>query len=228
MTRAQVLNVLVEAIQALASNRPVRVGIDGRSGAGKTTLADELAERLRAKGRTCIRASLDDFHPPGYAERLRQNGFTPAAYMKEAYDYAAFKRLVLEPLGPRGDRRCRLTLGGSEEQPVSEAWLDVAQDTVLLADGLFLLVPLLRPLWDFSIWLDVDWKIMLMRSPKRDASWQGSEDPIREGYRTGWIPRHLLYEESVRPHELVDIVVDNSHLEHPYLVRVRPPARRVP
>ena len=45
--RQQVLGGLAERILALRLDHPTRVGIDGHSAAGKTTLAGELAATLR-------------------------------------------------------------------------------------------------------------------------------------------------------------------------------------
>jgi uridine kinase len=228
VNRAQVLDSIQAAILRKPSSRPLRVAIDGRSGAGKTTMADELADRLEAQGRPCLRASIDDFHPPGFLQRAAAGGFTPEAYLREGYDYAAFRQLVLDPLAPQGDRRCRLDFWNAfDDEPFAEDWVDAPENAILLADGVFLLVPLLRPHWDFTLWLDVDWEIMLRRAAHRDPSAVASRDPIREGYRTGWIQRHTLYEQTTRAHELADIVVDNSDLQHPYIVRARPAPRRV-
>jgi uridine kinase len=229
VTREQVLLAIESAILRKPSKRPLRIAIDGRSGAGKTTLADELADRLEAQARPCLRASIDDFHPPGFRQRAAGNGFTPQSFLKEGYDYASLRSLLLEPLGPNGSRRCRLDLWNSfDDVPFPEEWVDAPENAVLLVDGVFLLVPLLRPLWDFSIWLDVDWEVMLRRAAHRDPAFIASRDPIREGYRTGWIQRHTLYEQTTRAHELVDIVVDNSDVQHPYIVRARPAPRNVP
>jgi uridine kinase len=229
LTREQVLLAIEAAILQKPAKRPLRVAIDGRSGAGKTTLADELADRLEARGRPCLRASIDDFHPPGYRQRAAAHGFTPEAFLREGYDYDALRRLLLEPLGPKGSRRCRLDFWNSfDDVPFPEDWVDAPEDAIALVDGVFLLVPLLRPHWDFTIWLDVDWAVMLRRAANRDPAWQASRDPMREGYRTGWIQRHSLYEQKTRAHELVDLVVDNSDVQHPYIVRARPAPRTVP
>jgi uridine kinase len=229
MNSAQVLAFLVDAIAALPVQRPLRVGIDGRSGAGKTTLADALADRLEALGRVCLRASLDDFHPPGHAQRERAGGYTPAQYLQEGYAYAKIRELLLDPFGPQGNRRCRLDFWNShDDQAFPEDWLEVERDAILLVDGVFLHAPALREQWDFTIWLDIDWQVMLLRGARRDGTWGGPTELLRDAYKTGWIPRHLWYEESVHPHERVDVVIDNSDVEHPYLVRAPRPIRRVP
>jgi uridine kinase len=229
LKRAQVLETLETQLLAMPSKRPLRVAIDGRVGAGKTTLADELADRLEAQGRPCLRTSLDDFHFPGYRQRAATNGFTTEAYLREGYDYAAFLRLVLEPLGRNGNRRCRLDLWNAfDDEPFAEDWVEAPDDVILIADGVFLLGPVLRPAWDFTIWLDVDWDVMLRRAAQSDSNRVTSLEPIRDGQGGGWMPRHTLYEQQTRPYDIVNVVVDNSDLQHPYVVRARPGPRRVP
>jgi len=51
-------------ILALEAPHPLRIGIDGFCAAGKTTLANAVAEKLEAKERRVIRASADNFQNP--------------------------------------------------------------------------------------------------------------------------------------------------------------------
>lgn len=229
MNSSQVLGLLVDAILRLPTHRPLRIGIDGRSGAGKTTLADTLADRFEALHRACLRATLDDFHPPGYAAREKAGGFTPAEYLRDCYDYTKIRELLLDPFGPKGSRRCRLDYWNvHDDEPFPEEWLVVEEDAILLVDGVLLHTPPLRDQWDFSIWLDVDWQIMLQRGARRDGTPGGAAELLRDAYETGWIPRQLCYEESVHPHERADMVIDNSDVQHPYVVRAPRPTRRAP
>jgi uridine kinase len=229
MKSPHVLTFLVDAIEALPRQRPCRVGIDGRSAAGKTALADALADRLEALGRECLRASLEDFHPPGHNQREKAGALTPAEYLQQGYDFAKIRELLLDPLGPDGNRRCRLDCWNShDDQPFPEDWQDAARDAIVLVDGLFLHTPPLRDQWDFTIWLGVDLQSMLRRQAQRDGTPGGPAELVREAYKTGWLPRHLFYEESVHPHERVDVVIDNSDVGHPYVVRAPRPKRRAP
>lgn len=190
MNRADVVSALVGAVLRAPSSGPLRVGIDGRSAAGKTTLADELARRIASSGRVCARASIDDFHPPGYVERAAAGDFTPESYPYEGYDLAAFRRRLCEP-----------------------------REATLVVDAAYLFLPELRDCFELTIWLEIDFDTMLARAEKRDIAWLGSIDRVRERYERHWIPRHRFYEEALRPRERADIVVDTTDLERPRIVR---------
>ena len=51
-TRDGLLSDLAEAVSSVTPAHPTRVAIDGIPGAGKTTLADELADVLRPRPRS--------------------------------------------------------------------------------------------------------------------------------------------------------------------------------
>ncbi len=70
--RSEVVATLADAVTSLRVGHPTRVAVEGRSAAGKTTLADELSEVVRARGRDVIRASIDDFHRPGHKVRSQR------------------------------------------------------------------------------------------------------------------------------------------------------------
>src|SRR6266542_5592835 len=78
--RADLLDDLSATLLELNAEQPKLVAIDGRSAAGKTTLADELALMVRLQGRPVLRCSMDDFHPPGHKYRSRERPYTPLSY----------------------------------------------------------------------------------------------------------------------------------------------------
>jgi uridine kinase len=215
-----VVRWLAEELAGRRAAGPLRVAVDGRSAAGKTTLADELDAVLRGLGRACVRASIDDFHPPGHAGRSRAGAWTPERYYAEGFDYRTVRELLLAPLGPGGDRRCRLALWDAfHDAPAAGEVVQVPEDAVVVVDGAFLLRPELRDCWDYVIWVQVDPDTMVERGVARDVAWVGPEQAVRERYRRLWIPLHELYERHTGAPGLADVVVDNSDPAHPRLER---------
>lgn len=224
VARSDVINALADAMVALRVDHPTRVAVDGRSAAGKTTLADELAQAIRARGREAIRASIDDFHRPGHKYRSQRGGWTPRSYYDEGYDYAAFLDLLLRPLGPGGSRRCRTALFDSfHDTWLPEEWRAVGDRAVAIVDGVFLLRPELAGHWDYVIWVDIDMETMVARARRRDVAWVGSEEAAETHYRRHWIPTHELYERLTGAPERADAVVDNRFPRKPRLLRLTRP-----
>lgn len=224
--RAALLTALAALITSITPERPLRIGIDGRSAAGKTTLADELATALRAAGREVMRASIDDFHLPGHAGRSRRGEWTPQSYYDEGYDYDAFARFVLRPLGPGGDRRCRPALFDSlHDQLLPEEWRELAPDVVAVVDGVFLQRAEFVQHWDYLIWLDVDAETIVQRARQRDLAWLGANaaDEVERRYRERVLPAHALYERLTGAPTRAHAIIDNRNPARPVISRLARP-----
>lgn len=70
------------------------IGVDGASGTGKSTLADEVAGILADRGRHVIGASIDSFHRPR-AKRYRRGDASPEGYYRDSHDLLAVRRALL-------------------------------------------------------------------------------------------------------------------------------------
>jgi uridine kinase len=220
--RARVVEALARAVTSLQLPHPARVGIDGWSGAGKTTLADELAAAVQAAGRQTLRASFDNFHRKGHKYRSMRGEWTPRLYFDEGYDYAVFRSWLLEPLGPGGSRRCRTAMLDSfNDVLLPEEWHELAEDAMVIVDGIFLLHPELAGHWDYVIWLEVDVETLIVRACQRDTAWIGSAAAVEQRYRQFRQPVHELYERLASPVAHAHAIVDNRHIEQPRLVLLR-------
>ncbi|HEU4348669.1 MAG TPA: uridylate kinase [Actinoplanes sp.] len=188
---------LADRIVQITIDHPVRVCVDGPSAAGKTTLADGLAQVLRG-GRTVIRAELDHFM--AMVEDPDAHPYdSPESFYRDAWDYPAIRAQVLEPLGPGGNRRYRTAPG----EPVRTA----PDDAILLADGVFLQRPELDACWDLRIYLDIEPAESLRRAVDRDRHWMGGAAAAERRYRTTYLPAELRYQAEVRPRDRAQIMI---------------------
>jgi len=219
--REAVLGDVVERIVGCGPGR-LLVGIDGRSGAGKSTFADEVAVRLAGRNRTVVRSTTDSFHRPR-AERMRRGPTSAEGYFLDSYQLSA---IVDDLLRPFADGRTRVRTAAFDEpsdRPLDVHADGVPDDAVLVFDGLFLHRAELAAFWDLTVYLDAD--------IRREAEWlayleqdlpTGPADRAREldqrlhrarwpRYRDGW----RRYLDAADPARAATITVDNNDFSTP-------------
>jgi uridine kinase len=216
VSRRDVLDTLARHIAAQHRPHPLRVAIDGADAAGKTTLADELAEPVRALGRPVIRSSVDDFHNPR-AHRYRLGAESPEGYFEDSFDLATIRTRLLGPLGPGGSRHIQCqAFDYRSDCPVDPDTQDAPEDAVLLFDGVFLQRPELRDLFDLAIFVDAPFEETTRRSVDRDGCHPDVEHPSNRRYVGG----QRLYLARCEPRDRADVVLDNSDWREPRIVRL--------
>jgi uridine kinase len=221
MTRAECLIRLADLVAALRLEHPTRVAIDGVDGSGKTMLADELAERIEAVGRQAIRASIDDFAQPSDI-RYRRDAESGDSYFLDAFDYPSARRVLLDPLGPRGDRRFRVASFDILSDRYVDSPLRTADaNAILLCDGVFLQRPELDECWEFRIWADAPFDVTVPRAVARDAARGFDAAARRTRYERRYVPGQQLYLTRCRPRERADVIVDNADVSAPSLIERR-------
>ncbi len=224
-TRDELLSRLAEAVQSVAIAHPTRVAVDGPPAAGKTTLADELAAVLRAQGREVIRATIEGFLRPR-SQRFRRGEYSAEGNYFDSHDWAALRRVLLDPLGPGGDRRYRdAVYDRRTDTPLSQPATKAAVDAVLLFDGVFLLRPELNDGWDLRIFVSAGFEETLNRARVRAEALGrplGSGGPesisaaeVERRWRHRYKPGQQLYLDLARPTDQADIIVHNDEIERP-------------
>ncbi|WP_165069554.1 nucleoside/nucleotide kinase family protein [Marisediminicola senii] len=165
------------------------LAVDGAHGAGQAAFADDLADALKSSGAHTVRASLDDFQRPRADRVLRGADSSEGQYL-DCYDYSALRRVLIEPfrLG-EGASFVTAVFDADRDAPTPAKWITAPGDAVLVIDGVYLLRPELRGLWNYSIWLD---------TPEVDPS---------AGQR--------LYIAESSPRTTAIAIVDNADADHP-------------
>ncbi len=209
-TRDELLGRLAEAVGSVTIGHPTRVAIDGPPAAGKTTLGDELAVVLRAQGREVIRASIEGFLLPR-SLRYRRGEYSAEGCYYDSFDFDALHRVLLDPLGPSGDRRFRQAVyDRSTEIALSQPLTTAPADAVLLFDGVFLLRPELIDRWDLRIFVSAAVEETLDRARTRDLALFGSATEVERRHRERYRPSQEFYFDTVRPTDHADIIVHND------------------
>jgi uridine kinase len=165
-----------------------------------------------------LRAEPDDFHRPSHKFRSMGGEWTPELYLAEGYDFGLFRELLLAPLGPGGDLRCRVGVWDSyHDEPIPEEWVEVDRSAVAVIDGMLLLGPDLAAHFDFGIWLEVSPETVIARALARDVAWVGSAREVEARYRQLWLRLHALCEQTLVPKDRADVIIDHDEPEEPQL-----------
>ncbi|WP_243076819.1 uridine kinase [Microbacterium sp. SS28] len=196
----------------------VVIAVDGRDGAGEKAFADGLAAVFAEDGSVVFRASIDDFHRPR-VERQARGRTSPEGYYLDSFDYATFRRVLLDPFreGGRTGGSTGFQLAAFDllrDEPLESTWVTASRDAVLIVDGTFLHRPELRGAWNWSVWLDVPVDVAFERLAQRDGSdpdfLAASNTRVREG--------HELYLREANPRAAASAIVDAIDPEHPVRV----------
>ena len=187
--------------------------------AGKTTLADEVATAVQARDRPVVRLSLDDFHHPR-ARRHRQGRNSALGYYQDAFDFDAFRRFVLAPLGPGGSRQYLARVHDlATDQPTHDQPRSAAGDAVVIVDGSFLQNEQLAGLWDEVVYVDTSFAVARDRGIRRDAALFGGVAQAGDLYDSRYHAAARLYIDEVHPAEQASIHLNNDNLGAPWLIR---------
>ena len=214
-TRAELLSRLAEAVGSVMIAHPTRVAIDGPPAAGKTTLGDELAVVLRAQGRDVIRVSIESFLLPR-SQRYRRGEYSAEGCYHDSFDFDALHRVLLDPLGPDGDRRFQQAVyDRPTETALSLPVTTAPADAVLLFDGVFLLRPELIDKWDLRIFVTASFEETLDRARTRDLALFGSATEVERRHRERYTPSQQFYFDTDRPTDHADIIVHNDEPQYP-------------
>ncbi|MFC3500935.1 uridylate kinase [Micromonospora krabiensis] len=193
----------------------VLVGVDGPDAAGKTTLADRLAEVLPVP---TLRASVDGFHQPREL-RYRRGDLSAEGYYRDSFDYPALLGQCLGPFleGAGQVQIARYDHRAGADRPVRA--VDVPERAVLIVDGVFLLRSRLRDQWTLSVYLSVSPRETLRRAMVRDTDLFGTHEEVERRYLGRYLPGQALYRSEVDPEAVAHVVVDNDLVDAPTIVR---------
>lgn len=174
-------DVLLARIRGLKPDRQrtVLIAIDGRGGAGKSSLAGWLASELDAQV-----IHVDDFGRPGRPY--------------DAWGWGRFREQVLEPLS--ADRQARYQRYDWDSDRLVD-WIDVEPGGVVIAEGVSITRTELGGPWDLRVWVECPYDIRLARGIERDG------EAMRDAWVNEWMVQEDVYVQQQRPQDRADVVV---------------------
>ena len=163
------------------------VGIDGRGGAGKSSLADALAALDSAV--TVVR--MDDF-------------YTPEPRRDEIGASIDWRRVIEQVVGPLTRERPGRYQRFDWDDHRLEEWHDVAVGGIVILDGVYSTRRELAGYLSYRIWVEVPRAVGMERGIARDG------ETSRPWWENEWMPDEDRYVEDQRPADSADLIVDGS------------------
>ena len=179
------INELANHIMRSADGRRPVVLIDGGSGAGKTTLATQLAQRLRRRWPSLQLVSLDQIYP----------GWGGLAAASEAVVHD-----VLRPIDP-GFRRWNWTTS----EPAD--WVALNPHAPIIIEGCGSLTRESAPLATTSVWVEMPADERKRRALERDG------DGFRPHWDE-WATQEAVHWQANEPWTLTDVVITGYGVAH--------------
>lgn len=215
-TRQLVLVDLLALMLAVRPGERAVVAVDGPDGVGKTTLVRELlALAPHVAGRQVLPVSVDGFHHPRAVRRAR--GTDGASHYLGAYDYDALRRHVLRPFRAGGPVVTAVH-DVVTDRSLAPAPVELAQDALLVVEGIYLRRPELRGEWDASCLVTAPPAVTV---PRGNARFPAQRVP---GDAAPQHPANARYVEGQRLYRLQartappTWIVDNTDLGRPELL----------
>ena len=178
-----ILNIVKEVLQ---SQDYFYIGIDGDAGAGKSTLAKDLAKVLDADI-----IAMDDFFLPlekRSAERLNMPGGN--------IDYERFIEEIYDHRWAKSFKHCRYDCHLGK----MTAYKEIIKKAVIIIEGSYALHPKFRDLYDLNIYMQVSEELQKSRIKERNP-----ED--YDHFINQWIPMEKAYFAATKPLEISDISI---------------------
>ena len=218
MSRQAVLSAIAERLTARDPGHPLRVGVDGVCGVGKTTFAGELARVLETSGRPVVLLDSDGFHHIR-AVRHRQGRDSARGYYDDAYDLDGLRDVVLVPLAADPPYRYATRIHDLATDEQVRQWAVAPRDAIVLFAATFLQRGELREHWDDVIYLDAAMATAQARGVARDAVALGGPGAAQAAYDSRYMAACRLYCAEERPRERASIVVAYDDPSRPAIVR---------
>jgi uridine kinase len=175
------------------SDRPVVVGLDGRSGVGKSTLAGQLVPLLDAR-----LISGDDFYAGGTDEEWAAR--SPIERLEFVFDWRRMRADALEPLRDGRSASWR-PFNWQTMEGLSEEVIVREPGQVIVLDVVYSGRPELSDLVDVAVLLTLDDDVRRARLVKREGA------PYMASWQALWESAEDHYFSAVRKPESYDVVI---------------------
>lgn len=219
MPRQEVIAKIVTKIFAVRHHdRSSIVGIDGVDLSGKTLLAYDLAEVLCRHGEEVVLIHEDDFLNSAEI-RYQQGEWSVTGFYEDFFDFRALVDNILLPVQAAKPVEYAFQSYAPYRSHDSYRRYTIGLQDLVLVEGLFLLRKELRGYLDLMIRLKIPAELVLKRALARDVPTLGPYEYVRRHYERQVLPAQALYERLGDPDSIADIVIENSDIQMPSILK---------
>ena len=214
--RIQIFSRIEQEISAY--KKPVIVGINGVDGSGKTEFALGFENYLKSRGLHTLLIHGDNFANPS-AVNLDDN--SPYTYLDGNYNYeklySLLSRVRMEPQNIELD----LFVVNENEFTMRKVkkMFSVDNETIIIVEGVLLYRPPIDSLFDYKVFLDIDFEEVLRRVAVRDIPKYG--ESFIQRYHSRYIPAEKMYIDKFNPKANCNLVVDNNDYNKPIVANAK-------
>ena len=183
------------------------VGISGIEASGKSTITDELANRLSTLGHDVLVIRGDEFST---TKAVRNNNpDTVRGYLDDAYDYSHLSLRVLEPLRSAAVTEISYVSTDPETDDAVESHARVSERALVIVEGVLLFRGPMLDQFDLRIWVDVSFDESLRRAVMRprDLHYYGDAESIVSRYESRFHPAQKIHAREDRPQLTSHVIV---------------------
>lgn len=222
MEREKLLDYISEKIIKRKENLKSRcliIGIEGQGCSGKSVLSNNLKNTLVGKGFKTDIVSIDDFCSKRAVRYSNELPLPEQHYLKN-FNYEFFENCILKKVKDLGYLFIdEYVLNTRTDEFDKKLEINLDEQSILLIEGVFIYRNEFKKYYDYSILLQIGQEEQLKRATQRDLSKNGSVEILMNKYLDRYIPAYHLYEELNNPLEFVNLLVDNTNVENPSIVK---------
>lgn len=204
----QITEKIMERIKHLENSRqPSIIGIDGLSGAGKTTITETITKELTCEGNKVVVIHIDDLieerakrYNTGYPEWYE--------YYFLQWDVQEIKEKLFEAVHKKLNH-LHLKSYDKENDRCYMKSINIEQCKVLLIEGIFLHRKEWRDFFDYMVYLDCPKNVRSERVLQRDA-YIGDMDERLNKYEIRYWAGEEYYLQEENPMQNADIVINSE------------------
>lgn len=190
MVKSSLIQVINQAKTLLSQKDHAVLAIDGKSGAGKSTFSQKLAQNL-----SVIVVNCDDFYsgPPKKGDELSWNSLSVQKKYNQVIDYKKIKKQVLKPL-LKNKTAAYYPFNFKKGYGLSSKKIILKPQPVIILDGIYSARPELSSLVDLSVLVTYPEKPRRQRLLKREgkkfmSQWHQIWDKVEDYYFTKIKPK---------------------------------------